>query len=142
MTLAFDGLACVEMAEKLLDTLRTAAPLFGAELRLSHGLGFAIKRTLEIAHAALSLCPLQPGDRVEIAKRLDCSAIFWPQHMFETGQTAEVMWIDLRDSGYTVAIRFDHETWIDHHGEKHDLADDRRGAYPGVSVEYLRKALP
>lgn len=138
--MAFDGSACVEVAEQALETAQQFTERFGSKLRMVDGVGWALKRTIEIARDALRRCPVQPGDRVEIAKRYERDR---KQHMFEGGRRAVVACIDLgrdrnREPQYVAAIRFDRETWMDPSGTEHDIANENRHIF-GIPVEYLRR---
>ena len=127
---AFDGYGCVDEAEKAWQGLLAISRLGGTGITEHDGIGWCVRKAFETARLALERCPVQPGDRVEIAKRYDCSGTRWAQHQFEVGARAEVVYVQLLKSGYAASIRFEHE---------YETEPEHRHLYAGVPVEYLRK---
>ena len=131
---SYNGNRCIDDVETAWQRIRemTSPPI-----AQNNGLYWAIRRTIEIARSALALCPVQPGDCVEIARRVDCSKTARDQANFEAGHTGEVVAIDLDNRGYTAALRFYREYWTGHDGERHEI--DPRHIFPNVPVKHLRK---
>lgn len=142
--LAFDGYACIDAVEEGIGKLDEVARKFGGGFRTSDGVGFAVKSVLELAREFLRLCPVQPGDRVMLAERIDCSKSAWNQHTFEAGNTGEVVAIDYASKyvgtpHYVALIQWDHDYWTDLDGNKREVEPDRRHVFPGVPVSKLAK---
>lgn len=142
--LAFDGYACIEAVEEGIGKLDEVARKFGGGFRTSDGVGFAVKSVLDLAREFLKLCPVQPGDRVRLAERIDCSKSAWNQHTFEAGNTGEVVAIDYASKyvgtpHYVALVRWDHDYWTDLDGNPRETEPDQRHVFPGVPVSKLEK---
>lgn len=134
----YDGRGQLAEVENLLRMLQQLL-VFGT----GDGIGFAIKSTLDIARHALDMCPVQPGEAVEIAERYDCDNGEWShaQHLFEPGpqSRAVVTAIDIDERGHVATIKFDRETWFDDARIQHKTDADRRHCWSSLPVRYLRR---
>jgi hypothetical protein len=104
------------------------------------GGGFALGRVLKIAKLALDRCPLQEGDRVRFSKTFDVSKHgAWAdrQRLFLEGKRATVEAIDLEESGYTVTLLLDEETYLTPTLVEKPVSS--KHVWPGIHVDHLER---
>lgn len=117
---------------------------FDAETRrLWSGIGHRrpseYEQVVEYAKALFSLCPVQPGDAVELIDPpsiANDSGWFSRKHLFVVGAIGTAVSIDWRDGhGFVALFRFDRETWISTDGVEYET----RPSLYSLAVKRLRR---
>lgn len=134
--LVYSARACLKRIEEALEEFQGFLRKVG--FVPYDGDGFALGRVLKIAKLALDRCPFQEGDRVRFSKTFDVSKHgAWAdrQHLFLEGRTATVEAVDLEESGYTVTLLLDSETYFSSTFVETPVSS--KHVWPGIPVDHL-----